>query len=135
MPSTETEIWLAIKARVQDAAGHLSVAWPAEDFFPVAGTPFLQVSNLINQPTRLSLAPGPHDRTGVLLMVLVYPFGQAVEVSGECAAQIGAQFPADLKLRYGEACVKVESAAHVMEGFRDGGWWRTPINVFWRALA
>ncbi len=135
MPSVETEIWLALKGRVAAAAGALDIAWPAEDFFPKAGCPFLQVANLINQPARLSVTRGAHDRSGTLAMILVYPMGQPVEVSVEVAGVIAAQFPDDLQLRYGEACVRIESAPHVVDGFRDGGWWRTPINVFWRAFA
>lgn len=135
MPSTETEIWLAIKPRVQDAAGTLAIAWPAEDFAPVPGVPFLQVTNVINRPARLSIQRGAHDRTGTLALVLVYPLGQAVEVSLECAGQIAAHFPEDLKLRYGETCVRIETAPHVLDGFRDGAWWRTPINIFWRSFA
>lgn len=135
MPSTETEIWLAIKPRIELAAGQLCVAWPAEDFRPTAGSPYLQVTNVINQPARLSIGLGAHDRTGTLAMVLVYPLGQALEVSLEIAGQIAAMFPEDLKLRYGNACVRIESRAHVVDGFREGAWWRTPINVFWRSFA
>ena len=133
--SVETEIWLAIKPRVELAAGTLPIAWPAADFSPVAGQPFLAVQNIINQPARLSVGPGAHDRSGTLALVLVYPLGQAFEVSQERAGQIAAFFPEDLRLRYGEACVRIETRPHVVEGFRDGAWWRTPINIFWRAFA
>lgn len=132
--SVETEIWLAIKARIATATA-LPIAWPALDFAPDAGCAFLQVANVINPPNRLSVGTGAYDRSGTLALVLVYPMGQPVEVSQEVAGQIAAHFPEDLRLRYGAACVRIERRAHVMEGFRDGGWWRTPINIFWRSFA
>lgn len=134
MPSIETELWLAIKARLETATD-LPIAWPAADYQPKAGCAFLQVTNVINRPARLSIQRGAHDRSGTLALVLVYPLGQAVEVSLECAGQIAAQFPEDLKLRYGATCVRIETAPHVLDGFRDGAWWRTPINIFWRSFA
>lgn len=133
--STETRIWLALKRRIEALpAPQLPVAWPASGFEP-GDAAYLSVNNIIAPPRRIMVGRGAHDRNGTLTIVLVHPLGQAVEVMQEIAGQIAAHFPEDHCMVYGGVTVKCKAKAHVEEGYRDGSWWRIPINISWRSFS
>jgi len=138
MPSTETKIWMALRYRVEtlDLAYPIAFAWPAGTFAP-GSEPYIAVNNIIAPPRRIIVGKGPHERTGTLTLVLVYPLtkGHAIEVMQDLAGQIAAQFPADAYMKFDGVDVRVVSSAHVQEGFRDAGWWRIPINISWQCFA
>lgn len=135
MPSTETAIWLAVKARIATLplSPTTPIAWPAGTYAPIAGAAFVAVDHVSFAPERVLIGRGEHERTGMLVLSLVAPMGQDVAYYIETAGKIAAHFPEDLQMKYGGVCVRVVSKPHVLSGYRDGGWLRTPINVRWRA--
>lgn len=136
MATTETNIWLALRRRIEALPlPAMPVAWPAAIYEPTIGTPYLSVNNIITPPRRIMVGKGAHDRTGTLTIVLVYPIGADVSVSMEIAGNIAAHFPEDYCMAFGGVSVKCRTKAHVQEGYRDGGWWRVPINISWRSFA
>ena len=129
MPTDETKRWMAIKPRILLAAGDLPVAWPKTDFDP-QNKAYLAVGRVTADKQRLTIT-AQHRQTFSLMLMLMSPISdrQPVEVPDEQAAEIGAQFPADLKLTYQGLTVRVMEDASVGDGFREGAWWQTPIRV------
>ena len=134
MPGIETKIWLALKSRIQSIPGGLAIAYPADVFTPGAAA-YIAVGRVNIAPERVFVASGAHERRGTLTLSHVAPIGQDQAVYEEAGAKIAAHFPADLCMNFQGIAVKVVSASHVVDGYRDGAWWRTPVNVFWRASA
>jgi len=134
MPGIETKIWLALKSRIQSLPGGLAIAYPASVYSP-GGAAYIAVSRITVAPKRVYVAKGKHDRTGTLTLAHVSPLGQDVAVYEEAAAAIAAHFPEDECLIFQDIRVRVVAAPHVVEGFRDKVWWRTPVNIAWRCSA
>ena len=134
MPGIETKIWLALKSRIQSIPGGLAIAYPADVFTPGAAA-YIAVGRVNIAPERVFVASGAHERRGTLTLSHVAPIGQDQAVYEEAGAKIAAHFPADLCINFQGVAVKIVSAPHVIDGYRDGAWWRTPVNVFWRCGA
>ena len=134
MAEVETKIWLALKSRIQSIPGGLAIAYPADVFTPGAAA-YIAVGRVNIAPERVFVASGAHERRGTLTLSHVAPIGQDQAVYEEAGAKIAAHFPDDLCINFQGVAVKIVSASHVVDGYRDGAWWRTPVNVFWRASA
>lgn len=157
MPGIETQIWLAIKSRVDALTltyGPLfpsvepapyTRAWPGETFTPPSSgsalLPYLRIGRVSATPTGPLIAYGtPNVRTGSLIITLVHPLvdtatGYAASVYDEIAAKIALHFADGTSMRYDDACVTVTEYPHVQEGYLDAGYWNVPITVPWRAVA
>ena len=134
MAEVETKIWMALKTRIQSIPGGLTVAYPADVYTPGAAA-YIAVGRVNIAPERVFVAAGVHERRGTLTLSHVAPIGQDQAVYEEAGAKIAAHFPDDLCMKFSNVVVHVVSASHVVDGYRDGAWWRTPVNVFWRASA
>lgn len=139
----EVAIWLALKARIEsrpDPLSAIDVAWPAEAYTPkYSGSqilPFIRVGRVSADPVRRQIAPGkPHERTGILVITLVYPLGQDISVYDQLAAQIAEHFADGTQMVSNGVCVSVTSYPSVMDGFEDNGYWQTPVRIPWRCFA
>ena len=134
MAEVETKIWMALKSRIATIPGGLTVAYPADVYTPGAAA-YIAVGRANIAPERVFVAAGVHERRGTLTLSHVAPIGQDQAVYEEAGAKIAAHFPDDLCMKFSNVVVHVVSASHVVDGYRDGAWWRTPVNVFWRASA
>lgn len=140
MPSVETEIWEALRARVETLPLSLPIAWPAALY--EAGKapwdsrePWLAVGYAKQPPRRILIATGPHERVGTLTLAYCAPLGRDSSWYEQQAGQIAAHFPEDLRLPFGSVTVRIREAPHVQDGYRDGGWWRVPVAIRWQAYA
>ena len=134
MAEVETKIWMALKSRIATIPGGLAIAYPADVYTPTDAA-YIAVGRVNIAPERVFVASGAHERRGTLTLSHVAPIGQDQAVYEEAGAKIAAHFPADLCMNFQGIAVKVVSASHVVDGYRDGAWWRTPVNVFWRCAA
>ena len=134
MAEVETKIWMALKSRIQSIPGGLHVAYSADVFTPTSAA-YIAVGRVNIAPERVFVASGAHERRGTLTLSHVAPIGQDQAVYEEAGAKIAAHFPDDLCMKFNNVVVHVVSASHVVDGYRDGAWWRTPVNVFWRCAA
>ena len=131
MAGTETKIWMALKSRIQSIPGGLAIAYPADVYTPTDAA-YIAVGRVSIAPERVFVASGAHERRGTLTLSHVAPIGQDQAVYEEVGAKIAAHFPADLCMNFQGVAVRIVSASHVVDGYRDGAWWRTPVNVQWR---
>ena len=134
MAEVETKIWMALKSRIATISGGLAIAYPADVYTPTNAA-YIAVGRVNIAPKRVFIASGAHERRGTLTLSHVAPIGQDQAVYEEAGAKIAAHFPADLCMNFQGVAVRIVSASHVVDGYRDGAWWRTPVNVFWRASA
>ena len=134
MAEVETKIWMALKTRIQSIPGGLAIAYPADVYTPGAAA-YIAVGRVNIAPERVFVAAGAPERRGTLTLSHVAPIGQDQAVYEEAGAKIAAHFPDDLCMNFQGVAVRIVSASHVVDGYRDGAWWRTPVNVFWRCGA
>ena len=134
MAEVETKIWMALKSRIQSIPGGLHVAYSADVFTPTSAA-YIAVGRVNIAPERVFVASGAHERRGTLTLSHVAPIGQDQAVYEEAGAKIAAHFPDDLCMKFSDIVVHISKKSHVVDGYRDGAWWRTPVNVFWRCGA
>lgn len=137
MPSVETEIWLALKKRVESLPlMPMPIAWPGRNYIPVSGVQFLSVSEVTIAPRRIIINRSINDRSGTITIVAVQGFDQDPSAYKETGGIIAKHFASDVCLRYGSVRLHLMSeggnTVHVDAGYRDGGWFHTPVIIPWR---
>lgn len=135
MPSIETELWLAIKSRIATLpfVPSIAVAYPGQVYTPT-NAPFIAVGEATSPPRRKLIGRGENDRAGMLTLVYAAKIGQDAAVYKEAAGVIAGHFAEDTQMRYGLTCVRVVEPPHVVGGYNDNGWFRTPVNIAWRSF-
>lgn len=137
MPSIETSIWLALKARAQALvlSPMLPVAWPNESFTKPAGG-YLRITHIPNVNRRLFLGSNdPHQRLGLFQVSVFAPLNKGATPATEIAGKIAAHFPADLPMRSGGITVRVGKAPDVAPGFAEDTHWHVPVTISYQAIA
>lgn len=115
MPSVDTKIWLALKSRLDGLAAlvGLPISWPNESFTAPAGG-YLRVSHVPNTPGRVFLGTSdPHDRMGVVPVMVLAKRGWTEAMVREVAGKIAAHFSPDLVMSYDGVLVRVRQAPRV----------------------
>ena len=130
----DLNIWMALKQRVQLAwAQH--TAWPNETFEPT-DEPFLAVQYMPGRVVKVTIDEPKSDRTGVLLLRYVVQVGAATQSQVLYqAGRIADFFASGVKVRFEDVCVRIDEDPEVLGGYRDGGYWHTPIRIKWRCYA
>jgi hypothetical protein len=128
----ETQIWMAVKARIQtlSLSPAVPVVYPKQDV-PVSR--HIRVSWIPNQNVRRAIgSTDAHTRPSILQLSLYSPVSlqDAPEVDTQIAGSIAAHFLPDLRMEFNDASVRVTAAPFVGSSFRDNEWWQTPVSVF-----
>lgn len=142
-PTTETKIWMALKARVLQAAGSLPVHLPGDSKFTPPTTadtilPFLAVGDTSTSVRTVISSRGKREHSGIVSLVYVAPLGYPQEWYIEEAAGFLPFFALDMSARYMDVCVRwgnPPAVPRVERGYPDNGYFRTPIIVPWRCNA
>lgn len=140
MPSVETKIWLALKAHAESIPIGFAKAWPGQIFTPPSASgkllPYFRIGRVAVDPIRQFLDFGkPHERTGSLMVTLVYPLGSDVSVYDNIAGEVAKHFIDGTQMRYQDVCVLVTDYPYVNEGYEDNGYWTVPVRIPWRCYA
>lgn len=136
MPTIETKIWLALKARIESLPLTYDRAWPATKYEPSARAPYLRIGKLSVDPMRLVLADGkPHERTGMLMVTLVHPLTQDFSVYQDLQGKIAEHFKDGTRMTCQGICVSVPTYPHCVDGYEGNGWWTAPVSIRWRCVA
>lgn len=131
MPSIETSIWLALKARVEALvlSPALPIAWPNLSFTKPSGG-YLRVTHVPNMNRRLFIgSTDPHQRLGLLQVDVFGKKNENIAVAVEVAGKVAAHFPTDIKMRYGEVAVRVTAAPTVAQPIDDDTHLLVPVTV------
>lgn len=98
--------------------------------------PYFRIGRVSVDPIRMHLDFGkPHERTGSLIVTLVYPLGSDVSVYDNIAGQVAEHFQDGTQMRYKDICVLVTDYPYVNEGYEDNGYWTVPVSIPWRCFA
>lgn len=129
MPSIETKIYQAIKARVASLpmAAQYQIVWtdgplPAgqESYTPSPTQGYLRCTWTPNQTQRQFIgSKDPHRRPGVLQIDVMGTKAQGSGVAREAAGQVALHFPADMKLSFDGVKVRVMRDPSVFAPFID----------------
>ena len=136
MPTIETSIWMALKARVSTLvlSPVLPVSWPNESFTPPAAG-YLRVTHVPNIANRLFIgSAAANQRLGLLQVSVFAKLNQDATIATEIAGLVAAHFPADLKMTSGGVTVRVTKAPDVAQALRDDPHWHVPVTVRYEVL-
>lgn len=139
MRNVDTEIWLALDARIATLVTNPAMAVfepgaaidPPED--QAAPLPFITVSDVRNDPVRLGIDPRLQNRSGTLMLAVQWPISrpvthtQLVQLGGDVAAH----WPTDLRMKKGATCLRVTQDAAPMQPYREGSYHVVTVRVFW----
>lgn len=131
MPSIETSIWLALRARVEALALSpvLPVAWPNEAFEPPLSG-YLRVTWIPNINRRLFLrGSAPHQRLSLLQVDVFAKKNRAVAAALEIAGLVASHFPADLRMSAQGVTARVQSAPQVAQPIDDDTHLLVPVTI------
>lgn len=139
MATVETQIWLALEARVKTLPMMpMPIHWPGMDYTPGA-VDFLDVADIYIAPRRMFINKNVNDRSGSIIISYVGEIGQPSAYYRERGGIIANHFNSTIGLRYQTVCLSLMSdggnSAEVQAGYRDGGWYRVPVVIPWRTFA
>ena len=130
----DLNIWMALKERVQ-LSWAKDTAWPNDTYEP-GSEPFLAVQFMPGRVVKVAFSEAESDRTGVLLLRYVVQVGAAAQSQILYqAGRIASFFASGTKLRFEGVCVRIDEDPEVLGGYRDGGYWHTPVRIKWRCYA
>jgi len=136
MPTIETSIWLALKARVQSLvlSPALPVAYPNESFdAPLSG--YLRVTWIPNINRRLFLrCSDPHQRLSLLQVDVFGRRNENVAIAMEIAGKVAAHFPADLRLSAHGVTARVTKAPEVAQPIPGDTHVQVPVTISIEAI-
>lgn len=123
MPSVETSIFQAIKARVDTLPMKAAypIKWVTENYEPTPTQPYIRATWMPNRNQRLLIGSNDaHRRPGILQLDV---FGKVMvngeDVAREIAGQVAAHFPDDLEMHFQGIKVRVTKAPDVGPSFVD----------------
>lgn len=120
----------AIKARIEALAFSpaIPVAWPNKDYTPT-GERFLQVA-IVPAPNQRMTLDALHRRAGSVVITVASRLNNGSGEGDGLADAVAAHFPADLRF----SGIRVTASPSIREGFKDGGFWRTPVVIPFEVL-
>ncbi|WP_379069558.1 DUF4128 domain-containing protein [Mesorhizobium sp. UC22_110] len=136
MPSIETSIWLALKARVEALvlSPTLPIAWPNLSFTKPS-TGYLRVTHVPNMNRRLFIGSAdPHQRLGLLQIDVFGKKNENIAVAVEVAGKVAAHFPANLRMTYGGVTVRITAAPIVAQPMDDDTHVLVPVTVAYECM-
>jgi hypothetical protein len=123
VPSIETKIYQAIKARVEalPMKATYDIVWSdGAGYSPSPTKPYLRCTWTPNTTQRQFIgSKEPHRRPGVLQIDVMDTKTRGSGVARETAGQVAAHFPADMRLTFMGAKVRVLREPSVFEPFID----------------
>lgn len=140
MPTVETQIWMALRESVELAAGSLPVSWPGEVFnppvTPTGVLPFLSVGDTQTAQRVFTASDAPHQYTGILTVSYVAAIGYNTAWYKQRASGLLEYFKPNGIARYQDVCLRWGNGLAVPrleQGYRDDGYFRTPVIIPWRS--
>lgn len=137
MPSIETSIWLALKARVEALVltPALPIAWPNLSFTKPA-TGYLRVTHVPNMNRRLFIgSTSPHQRLGLLQIDVFGKKNENIAITGEVAGKVAAHFACGTEMWRDGLRVAVTVAPTVAQPMDDDTHVLVPVTVPYECIA
>lgn len=126
----QTEITKALGERL-DAGTAVTIAWENNDASPAL--PYLQVEFVPVAPSDPTLAGGDAVYPGYMMVYVNSDRDAFATPALAIADAVAALFPYALTLTTASGKVVVTAPPRIMQAYRDGANWRTPVRVDYRA--
>ena len=139
------EIGAALKARLASLTFNppRRVVWPNRDFKITEkrnsrsepAESFL-VANIVRVPNERLTVSGQTRYAGTLVVVVASPAGVGSGEGDGIADAVAAHFPQDLALPVASGgSVRITGVPSIRDGYLDGAFWRTPVQINFEAMA
>lgn len=138
MPSVETKIFQAIKARVATLPMKATypVKWVTETYEPSPSQPYLRVTWMPNVNRRLFLkGSDPHQRLALLQIDVMAKKASGDDVAVEIAGQVAVHFAADTPMYFQGVKVRVQRAPDISQVIAGDTHLQVPVTVPVEAFA
>lgn len=122
------QIRAALETALDAMTPALATAWPNVAFTPPSGEPYQEAALLMADPSNDEYGAGA-IKQGVLQVTLCYPFGQGSGDIDARAQAIETAFKRGNSFTSGSTTLTISRTANVMPGYRDGAYWRVPVQV------
>ena len=132
---TIAAIQAALESRLYGISPAISTAWQNVEFAPVIGTPWQQVTLLVNTPVDHAVTLDVTEQRGVLQVTLYYPGGVGTATALARANAVATRFAPPQSLISGGTTVEILSTPQIGSGLALDGWWGIPITVPWRSFS
>ena len=123
----------ALETRLNAINPSLATAWESVPFTPVTGTPFQQISLLLNETENPTLGDGMYRVRGFLQVLLCYPPGTGPKAASARAELIRNQFQRGLGLSSGGTDVLIDRTPTIAPAIIDGDRYRLPVTIYFSA--
>lgn len=135
MPTHPTSIWLALKSHIDTLTPVPAMTIYEPDAVVSTSAPYILTSDVRNTPIRRGISGkrSLHEFSGTLMLSVHYPIAhpashvQLVEMGGVIAGH----FPADLRMSYGDACLRVTQEPDVSQPYRQDNNRVVVVRVPW----
>ncbi len=120
----------ALSARVA-GYGDLPKEWLNQGFDPAAdgNLPYLSFDLVRSGTDDDTLGQDAPMGTGRLVLTVVGRAGAGTGALSDHADAIAALFPSGERIAAGGKTITITAPGHVMDGYKDGAYWRTPVVV------
>lgn len=138
MPTHPTSIWLALKSRIDTLVPVPAMTVYEPDAVVPGNAPYILTSDVRNTPVRRGVRGkrGLHEFSGTLMLSVHYPIShpashvQLVQMGGVIADH----FPADLRMRHGDVCLRVTQEPDVSQPYRQDNNRVVVVRVPWSTV-
>ena len=110
----------------------LSIAHENKDFEPTAGTEYVELINLPNDVTPLSIND-TNETDGLMRVILYWPVNKGSTQAKLKADEILAVFSIGTRVCYDSQCATINRLSR-HKGIVDGGWFHTVITIGYTAF-
>lgn len=140
LPILETQIWYALKSRIDTLVTNpaMPVYDPDAVIVPpkdVSGVPlpFILASDGRNDEDRIGISDDISGDSGTLILSVQWPLARAIEHQQlvEIGGRIAAHFPADTCMQYGGTSIRVTKRTRPLPPYVDGAYRVVVVRVFW----
>ena len=132
---TIAAIQAALESRLYGISPAISTAWQNVEFAPFIGTPWQQVTLLVNTPVDHAVTLDVTEQRGLLQITLYYPGGVGTATALARANAVATRFAPPQTLTSGGTTVEILSTPQVGSGLALDGWWVIPIPVPGRSFS
>lgn len=133
MPSVETSIFQAVKARVDTLPMKATypIVWSTNKAYSPSPTqPYIRATWIPNVNRRLLIrGSGPHQRLAILQIDVMGRKDYGDDVAVEVAGQVAAHFPADLCMSAYGVSSRVTRAPDIAQPIADDAFLMVPVTV------
>lgn len=125
------KIWEAIRRRIESFPGQPPEMILPSDIEEPEGYHW-EIGNMMARPIRIFIDDDIHQYNGSLNILIKRPIKDAVwDQEQQLGGAIAEHFQSDTGMMFEDVCVSVVDQPEVSEGYREDGWWKTPVTVRW----